>query len=78
MDGDITEEDEDRYNELLNDDDAFDLSKIAIVFDKHSKVQSIWDKNNIDITKAYNRDLKRMPIDMWVVHKIDEYLESLN
>lgn len=63
------------YQELLYNDEALDLSKIAIVY-ANNRVQSIWDKNNIDVSDVYNRYLYNMPLDTKISNVIYDYIND--
>lgn len=71
-----TDQNLERYYKLLSDEEALDLSKIALIFGKNKILQSIWDKNNIDITHTFNKNLYQLPIDNNVIEKIIDYIDS--
>jgi hypothetical protein len=70
----LDEEDHEKYLELLSDEDAQDLSKIAIIIGKN-KIE-IWDSNNIDLSDVYPYGYKDLPIDEKVIDAIDDYLNK--
>lgn len=73
--GEASDEDEEKYNNLLFDYDALDLSKIAIIANTNNNKITIWDNNNIEITDVY--EYKDLPISDNVIDAIENYLNSI-
>lgn len=69
-----SDEDKHEFNVLMNTEEALDLSKIAIVYNGNGRIQSIWDKNNMDITDVYDRNVNNLPIPSVVANSVTSYI----
>ena len=74
----ITEEEQEEWNELSRDDLNLNLSKLCVVFSTNKNDTQVWSANNICLDWIYSLyHLENYDIDQYVIEEIENYINEV-